>query len=277
MANRKYQYLMENDEESRRLDIKTDVKTVKEQARWAGIRPGMRVLDVGCGIGKTTSALHNLVKPSGEAVGVDSSKERIEHARGLRSGKGLQFVLRDFTLPLRDLGMFDFVWIRFVLEYYRAEALSIVRHVSDVLKPGGILCLIDLDHNCMNHFEMPERLEKTTRELMEAVEKKVNFDPYAGRKLYSYLYKLDFVDIKVRAGVHHLIYGDLNAKDAYNWSKKIEIAGKKIKFDFDRYDSGYDGYVAEFNAFFNDPARFTYTPIMCVRGSKNKPSSEPAE
>ena len=29
-----------------------------------------------------------------------------------------------------------------------------------VLKPGAILCLIDLDYNCLTHFEMPERLEK---------------------------------------------------------------------------------------------------------------------
>jgi ubiquinone/menaquinone biosynthesis C-methylase UbiE len=268
---------MENEEESLRLDIKTDVKIVREQARWAGIRPGMRVLDVGCGIGKTTAALCDLVGPSGEAVGIDSSEDRIEYARNLATHKGLQFVRRDFTLPLRDLGMFDFIWIRFVLEYYRAEAGAIVENVAQVLRPGGILCLIDLDHNCMGHFEMPERLERTTRELMEAVETKTNFDPYVGRKLYSYLYKLDFADIKVRAGAHHLIYGNLDAVDAYNWSKKMEIAGKKLNFDFHRYESGYEGYVAEFNTFFNDPGRFTYTPLISACGSKKAPSSEPAE
>ena len=35
--------------------------------------------------------------------------------------------------------------------------------------------------------------------------------------------------------------------------RKIEVAGKRIGFDFHRYSSGYDGYAEEFKAFFNDP------------------------
>jgi hypothetical protein len=35
-------YLMESDEETLRLDMKTDGKTVEYQALWAGIKPGMR-------------------------------------------------------------------------------------------------------------------------------------------------------------------------------------------------------------------------------------------
>jgi SAM-dependent methyltransferase len=265
-----FRYLMENDEESLRLDLKTDVRIVEEQATWAGIKPGMRVLDAGSGIGKTTIALHDLVQPGGAAVGIDSSEGRTKYAESLGTSDTLRFVHRDFTLPLDDLGMFDFVWVRFVLEYYRAEAWSIVQNLADVLKPGGILCLIDLDYNLMTHFEMPERLEKTTLELIEMSQIKANFDPYAGRKLYSYLYKLDFGDIRVRVGAHHLIYGDLSTTDAYNWAKKMEVAGRRIGFDFHRYSSGYEGYVAEFNAFFNNPARFTYTPVISACGCKNK-------
>jgi ubiquinone/menaquinone biosynthesis C-methylase UbiE len=261
---------MENDEESLRLDLKTDVRIVEEQATWAGIKPGMRVLDAGSGIGKTTIALHDLVQPGGAAVGIDSSEGRTKYAESLGTSDTLRFVHRDFTLPLDDLGMFDFVWVRFVLEYYRAEAWSIVQNLADVLKPGGILCLIDLDYNLMTHFEMPERLEKTTLELIEMSQIKANFDPYAGRKLYSYLYKLDFGDIRVRVGAHHLIYGDLSTTDAYNWAKKMEVAGRRIGFDFHRYSSGYEGYAAEFNAFFNNPARFTYTPVISACGCKNK-------
>ncbi len=124
------------------LELKTKRDVVEEQATWAGIGPGMRVLDVGCGIGKTTMALHDLVQPAGMAVGIDSSEERIRYAENLGANKGPQFVRRDFTLPLQDIGTFDFIWIRFVLEYFRAEARSIVEHVATALKPGGILCLI---------------------------------------------------------------------------------------------------------------------------------------
>lgn len=261
-------YLMEDAEESLRLDLKTDVTVVRKQARWARMKPGMRVLDVGCGIGKTTLALHDLIRPGGSVVGIDSSDERIKYAETISTDKTVQFLQRDFTQSLVDLGTFDFVWIRFVLEYYRAEAWSIVQNVASVLKPGGILCLIDLDYNCLTHFEMPERLEKTTQEIMTAAENKANFDPYVGRKLYSYLYKMDFTDIRAHVGVHHLIYGNLNPIDGYVWAKKMEVAGKRVSFDFRRYSSGYEGYVAEFTAFLNDPGRFTYTPVISVCGRK---------
>jgi ubiquinone/menaquinone biosynthesis C-methylase UbiE len=262
---------MEHEEEFLRLELKTKPETVEEQAIFAGIKPGMRVLDVGCGSGKTTSVLHALVRPEGKAIGIDISGSRIDYAREHYGVKDIEFIRRNVSDHLDDLGKFDFVWIRFVLEYFRAEAWSIVQHVTKTLKPGGVLCLIDLDHNCMNHFEMPQRLEKTVQELMEVVEAKANFDPYAGRKLYSYLHRLGFCDIRARVGTHHLIYSKLNDVDAYNWLKKIEVGIRKIDFDFHRYSSGYDGFVEEFMSFFNDPGRFTYTPLISVHGRKATP------
>ena len=59
-------YLMESDEETRRLDLKTDTDTIKRQALWAGIKPGMRVADLGFGSGKTTHTLNTLLQPGGQ-------------------------------------------------------------------------------------------------------------------------------------------------------------------------------------------------------------------
>jgi ubiquinone/menaquinone biosynthesis C-methylase UbiE len=61
-------YLMENSEESVRLEMKTDTETVRRQAEWCGIKPGMRVLDVGCGPGITTSILHEMIQPGGSII-----------------------------------------------------------------------------------------------------------------------------------------------------------------------------------------------------------------
>src|SRR4029079_4270425 len=49
----------------------------------AGIRPGMRVVDLGCGTGMTTQLLAELVGPNGEVVGVDYSRAQVEQSRAL--------------------------------------------------------------------------------------------------------------------------------------------------------------------------------------------------
>ena len=71
-------YVMESEEEAFRLDLKTDPETIRRQARWAGLRPGMRVADLGCGSGKTTGVLAEIVRPGGAAVGVEISEQRLE-------------------------------------------------------------------------------------------------------------------------------------------------------------------------------------------------------
>jgi len=262
-------YLMESEEEAVRLDLKTDPKMVKKQGRWAGLKPGMRLGDFGCGAGITSYHLNQLVQPGGSTVGIDISPQRIEYAESHYEAKGLSFVLGDIRKPLRPLGQFDFIWIRFVLEWYRSISFEIVKHVASALKPGGILFLGDLDYNMLTHYEMPEKLERAMYGIMKHLEEKGNFDPYIGRKLYSFLYDLGYLDIKVEIMGHHLLYGNLKEGDIFNWTKKVEVGAKKSGYSFNEYYSdGFAGFHSDYKIFFYDPRRFTYTPIICVRGRK---------
>src|SRR5450759_3581977 len=93
-------YIMEHEAEAIRLDLKTDSQSVTRQAQWAGIRPGMRVADIGCGSGITTSYLHRLLQPGGEIVGVDASASRISHAIEHYGAHGIESVsYTHLTLP----------------------------------------------------------------------------------------------------------------------------------------------------------------------------------
>jgi len=262
------EYLMESNEEAFRLDIKTDTKVVQKQAIWAGIKPGMRVADIGCGSGKATAILHKLVNPNGVVVGVDGSEKRIEFAKQHYGINGIEFKCKNILEPLNDLGIFDFVWVRFFLEFYRSNSFDIVNNISRILKPGGILCLIDLDYNCLSHYGLPSKLEKTLFYIIRYIEKNKNFDPYVGRKLYCFLYDLGYQNIDVRVEAHHLIFGELKDIDAFNWMKKIEVVSKRINYQFGEYKGGYEGFLMEFERFFTDPRRFTYTPVILCKGRK---------
>ena len=267
MKNRR-EYLMEDEQEAVRLDLKTDAATVEKQARWAGIKPGMRVADIGCGAGKTTYYLNKLVQPGGQAVGLDIAEQRIEYARAHYSDENIEYRVADVRHSLEDLGQFDFIWIRFVLEYYLKGSFEIVENVSRSLKPGGIMCLSDLDCNCLRHFGLPDRLSRATVGVMEWLEQKLNFDPYVGVKLYSFLNDLGFDDIDVSLSAHNMCYGSLKENEKLISMSKAEIGGRNSGYPFEEYDGDFEAFLEEVKFFFNDERVFYYTPLIACRGVK---------
>src|SRR5689334_5563504 len=54
----------------------------------AGVRPGQRVLDVGCGTGYLARLVARAVGPSGQVVGIDPSQDMIEYAARKAGGTG---------------------------------------------------------------------------------------------------------------------------------------------------------------------------------------------
>jgi SAM-dependent methyltransferase len=257
---------MENSEESKRLVIKTDNDVLVHQAQWAGLSPGMRVVDVGCGPGTTTWMLGDLAQPGGYALGIDYSAKRVEFARENYGSGTVSFLRHDLMQPLEGEGLFDFAWVRFVLEYHLSDSYQLVQNVSRLLKPGGIMCLIDLDYNCLSHFGHSPRMERALAAIMKNVEEKENFDPYVGRKLYSFLYDLGFQEIDVKIEAHHQIFGELKETDDFNWTKKVEVAARHHSFA--EYEGGFEEFLQEFRDFFANPRRFTYTPLISCRGCK---------
>ncbi len=263
-----FDYLMESDEEALRLDVKTDPEVIEKQALWAGLKPGMRVADIGCGSGKTTFYLHKLAQPGGQTIGIDGSDQRLKYAREHHRCDGIEYVCKDISDSLDDLGTFDFIWMRFILEYFRSKSFDIVKTVARILKPGGILCLIDLDCNCLRFFGFGERLEKAVYGIMAALETNADFDPYVGAKLYTYLYDLGFQEINVRVDAHNLTFGELTESAAFNGRKKVEVAAKNSGYSFEDYPGGFEEFFEEFKHAFANPRRFMYSPLVSCAGRK---------
>jgi SAM-dependent methyltransferase len=227
------------------------------------------VLDLGCGSGKPAAIFHDMIQPQGSVVGVDFSEERINYARENYGGRpGIDFFLRDFKKPIDDIGTFDLIWVRFVLEYYRKESQEIVNNLKYLLNPGGWLCLLDLDYNCLSHYELPMPMKEILPRLMERLDEDFNFDSFAGRKLYSYLYDEKYKNIQVELTAHHLIYGNARESDVFNWTKKIEVAADILQSLLRNYPGEVEGFKADFRKFFLDPRRFTYTPLIMCKGMK---------
>lgn len=104
------------------------------------LRPGMRVLDGGCGPGTITVGLAVAVAP-GEVVGVDPLANRLELARAAAAAQGVanvRFEQGDMhALPFDD-GTFDAAFVHAVMEHI-AEPVAALAEVRRVLKPGGVI------------------------------------------------------------------------------------------------------------------------------------------
>ena len=118
-----------------------------EEVRLARIRPGDRVLDVGCGTGSLTLAAARAAGPSGRVVGVEPGIEMIERARakGRRSKPPVEWVhAAGEHLPFPDAS-FDVVLISLVLHQLPSDPLhGTMAQIRRVLAPGGRLLAVDL-------------------------------------------------------------------------------------------------------------------------------------
>jgi ubiquinone/menaquinone biosynthesis C-methylase UbiE len=112
----------------------------------AGIRPGNRILDVGCGTGSLAIEAGKVVGPEGAVVGIDPSPEMIGRAKKkARRQANVQFQLAAAqSLPFDD-SSFDVVMSTLVLHQLPAESLHQVKtEMARVLKPGGRLLIVDI-------------------------------------------------------------------------------------------------------------------------------------
>jgi SAM-dependent methyltransferase len=105
-----------------------------------GVRDGMRVLDLGCGVGDTSLLAARLIGPSGVVVGVDRSAKAIDVARRRattgRPRYSVQFVVADLGTFVPD-EPFDAIIGRLILLYLRDPA-AMLRRLSAYVRPGGV-------------------------------------------------------------------------------------------------------------------------------------------
>ena len=115
----------------------------------AGIVPGMRVLDFGCGAGDSTFLVSELVGSTGHVIGVDAAPGAVALATARAAAaqiSNVRFVAGNESViaELAAEGLFDGVTSRLVLMYQPAPATTLAALVAAV-RPGGSLAVQELN------------------------------------------------------------------------------------------------------------------------------------
>jgi ubiquinone/menaquinone biosynthesis C-methylase UbiE len=159
------------------------------------LRPGMCLLDCGCGPGTITLGLAERVAP-GFVVGIDLSAEQCEIATRNAREAGVENVQFQpslvYSLPFPD-AHFDAVFAHALFEHL-AEPVRATQEIFRVLKPGGVVGLRAPDWGGF-------LLEPDTPEVQAALDCYASLQtrnggtPHAGRKLSGWLRSAGFVEI----------------------------------------------------------------------------------
>jgi SAM-dependent methyltransferase len=157
-----------------------------EQAlRLAGLRPGMRVLDVGCGPGDVSFVAARLVGPTGAVLGVDAAPDIVEFARTRAAERGVsnvrfeQTVIADLTLdePV------DAVIGRLILMHL-PDPVAVLRQLAALVRPGGLIAFSEFDTTAASSVpDLP--LWRAARDGIGATFTGMGLDPAFGTTLHT--------------------------------------------------------------------------------------------
>jgi ubiquinone/menaquinone biosynthesis C-methylase UbiE len=117
------------------------------------LRPGMRLLDVGCGPGSITRGLAERVAP-GPVIGLDLSRETLAAARHEAAARGLANLRYEegsvYQLPFPDAS-FDVVYAHQVVQHLRDPGAAL-REMLRVLRSGGLVAVRDVDWGTVSYW-----------------------------------------------------------------------------------------------------------------------------
>ena len=184
-------------QEVERLKRKTNILAAVDQAAWqqADLTPHSRVLDLGCGSGSVTQRLAQAAY-LGKVIGADISDQLIQKATSEYQGSNLKFEKADaYKLSFPD-NYFDLVHARFLFQHLQ-RPLNALQEIYRVLKPGGRLCVIDVDDHWFTLYPEPASIQPFRQQILSLQQQKGG-DPFIGRKLFSYLHTARFLSVQNR-------------------------------------------------------------------------------
>ncbi|XP_068709033.1 uncharacterized protein [Montipora capricornis] len=193
------------------------LETTEEIVAMLSLKPGQKVLDVGCGIGG--SGFYMVKHFSVDVLGVDLSMNMIDigkqRAKEFKDEK-VEFVVQDVTTASYEPESFDVVYSRDTILHIE-DKKTLFANFLKWLKPGGELLISD-------YCRGPQELSDSMKE-------------YIAKRHYHLLSPEDYGKLLEEVG-----FIDVNAKD--NTVRFIEV----LKSERERFDREKATFLTDFSA-----------------------------
>ncbi len=197
------------------------------------VRPGQRLLDVGCGPGTITADLAERVGPGGSVLAVDASADVLAAAERVCAERGLANV--EFrTADVHALGLpddaFDVVHAHQVLQHVH-DPVAALREMRRVCVPGGVVGVRDADYAAFAWYPALPELDRWM-ELYQVCARANGGEPDAGRRLTAWARAAGFTEVTPTASTWCHADGADRAYWGGMWADRVRdsaLAGQAVR------------------------------------------------
>jgi ubiquinone/menaquinone biosynthesis C-methylase UbiE len=135
-------YLVKSMDKMYSLDT---IRAIKKRAiSLLELKSGSNVIELGCGLGQDSEAMAEIVGESGQVISIDFSKLMLSEAKRRSTHKNVDYKLGKVNdLPYSD-STFDAAYADRLLVSQK-DYLKVVSEMFRVIKPGGRICITDID------------------------------------------------------------------------------------------------------------------------------------
>ncbi len=201
-----------------------NARTVENSAAYLldSLRPGQRLLDVGCGPGTITVGFAARVAP-GRVTGMDAEPAIIDEARTRHQAQAnVDFATGDvYRLDYED-ATFDVVHAHQVLQHL-TDPVAALREMRRVLCPGGILAVRDGDYAAFTWAPTDPLLERW-RDLYHQVTAHNGAEADAGRYLLAWVRRAGFEEVEASSSTWTFADPDSRAWWGGLWADRVELS-----------------------------------------------------
>ncbi|AKD56166.1 class I SAM-dependent methyltransferase [Spirosoma radiotolerans] len=197
------------------------------------LRPGLSVLDVGCGSGAITRSIAEKTGPTGYVLGIDPSPTLIEQAtQQAHTLPGLSFQQAD-VYSFDTTERFDLVTCARTLQWL-AQPKAALLTMKRLVKPGGYLAILDFNHEKITWTPEPPQAMRLFYDAFLRWRQDAGFDNAIADNLKELMYDVGFPTVQVSEQFERTQKSESDFSVVSRlWSEVAELRGPQL------VESGY--------------------------------------